>query len=178
MIMSHETTIKSHETTIKRLEAIVKNQETTINNERNTISQQQNEINGLKEKVNYMEPLLFSLICRKALNHSFIKILEIYKKHLKVIKQTLPNNEKNYRITFIDSVGGVSVGELNNLIDKLFQKKDIYNNNSHLVEKDLPSFIPDLWQKMKELLELNQNEIIAFDAKITDEIRSSFSFVR
>ena len=73
-------------------------------------------------------------------------------------------------------MGGVSVEELNNLIDKLFLRKDSYNNNSHLVEKAQPSFIPDLWKKVKELLELNPNETIAFDAIITDEIKASFSF--
>lgn len=175
-IKNLEATNKMRETTIKNLEDTNKKHETTIEKLNTTVSSQQNEIDGLKGKVNYMEPLVLSLICRKALNHSFIKILEKYNKQLKIIKQTLSNNENNYIITFIKSVGGVSVEELNNLIDKLFLRKDSYNNNSHLVEKAQPSFIPDLWKKVKELLELNPNETIAFDAIITDEIKASFSF--
>lgn len=43
-----------------------------------------NEVKGLREKVEFMEPIVLSLICRKAINHSIIQILKKYKKKIKV----------------------------------------------------------------------------------------------
>ena len=147
------------------------------NNKLNTKYQcLENEVKELKEKVEFMEPIVLSIICRKAINYSIIKILEKYKAKIKVIKVNLPNNDINYKITFIDSVNNISIDTLNDLIDNLFEKKDIFNKDSHLVKKDLPSFITDLWGKIKENLKLNSNEITAFDAIITEEIKSNFNF--
>ena len=41
------------------------------------------------------------------------------------MKQTLSNNENNYIITFIESIGVVNVEELNNLIDKYLNIVDL-----------------------------------------------------
>ena len=73
-------------------------------------------------------------------------------------------------------MSNISIDTLNDLVDNLFVKKDIFNEDTHLVIKDLPSFITDLWGKVKENLKLNSTQITAFDAIITDEIKSSFNF--
>ena len=134
------------------------------------------EVKELRGKVEFMEPIVLSIICRKAINYSIIKILEKYKKKIKVTLVNLPNNDTYYKITFIDSVSNISIDTLNDLVDNLFVKKDIFNEDTHLVIKDLPSFITDLWGKVKENLKLNSTQITAFDAIITDEIKSSFNF--
>jgi len=142
------------------------------------------EVNVLKEKVEFMEPIVLSLICRKVINYSIIKILQKYKRKIKVTLNNLKNknkkneidNDNEYRITFIDSVNNVDIKTLNNLMDNLFVNKDEYNKDSHLINKELPSFIINLWDKVKENLKLNPTEIAAFDAIITNDIKSSFNF--
>ena len=173
-----ETTIKNYETTINNLattvnnhETTIKNQETTIKNYETTINNHEAKINELNEKVGFMEPIVTSLICRKALNHAIIQILQKNKKDLKVERHDLSNNDYTYDITFIDSVNNISKEELNNLINKIFNKKDKFNDDSHLIQKDLPSFIHDVWEKVIQHLELNENELAAFNAIITNEIK-------
>ena len=53
------------------------------------------------------------------------------------------NNEIQYKITFIDSVNNIDKDTLNHLINNMFSRKNIYNSDSHLINKTLPSFIPD-----------------------------------
>lgn len=134
------------------------------------------EVKGLKVKVEYMEPILLSLISRKVINYSIIHILEAYKKKIKVIREILPNNKIRYSIKFIDSVNNISKEVLNALIDKIYLEKDNYNADSHLFHKEKPSFYNDIWSKVKENLKLNQIEISAFDAIITDRMKSDFVF--
>ena len=137
--------------------------------------QLENEIKNLKIKVDFMEPIVLSLISRKVINYSMIKILQNYKKDIK-ISSIGQNNNKIYKITFNNSVNKISKEELNNLLDNLFNKKDDFNQDSHLVNKNVQSFIPDIWDQVKKHLKLNKNEIIAFDAIITDDIKSGFNF--
>ena len=173
-VNKHEAILKTIEATLKTHEATLKTHEATLKTHEATLKIHEATINELKVKVEFMEPIVLSLIGRKAINHSIIKILENYKKSLKVTLNRLPNNEIKYNITFIDSVNNISKNELNDLIDKIFLKKDKFNEDSHLVKKELPSFIPDLWAKVKQLLELTPKEITAFDAIITNEIKLSF----
>ena len=129
----------------------------------------------LKGKVEFMEPIVLSLICRKAINHSIIKILENNKSKIKVTK-IVANNEFKYKIEFIDSVNNISKDKLNEFIDSIFAKKDIFNQDSHLINKNIPNYINDLWGQIKKILKLNQNEQIIFDSIITTDIKSCFNF--
>ena len=171
-----ENNINDLKTTINKHEATIKSQQTIINQHEANIKSQQATTVELKAKIEFMEPIVLSLICRKAINHSIIQILRKHKKELKVVLVNLPNNEIKYDITFIDSVNNVSPKELNDLINKIFLRKDLFNKDSHLVDKALPPFIQDLWDKIKKHLELNPNEIKAFDTIINNEIKSSFVF--
>ena len=165
------TIVMNHETAIKNIETTIKNIETTINNLATTVNNHETKINELKKKVEFMEPIVTSLICRKALNYAIIQILQKNKKDLKIERHELSNNDYTYDITFIDSVNNISKEELNNLINKIFDKKDKFNDDSHLIKKELPSFIHDVWEKVIQHLELNENELAAFNAIITNEIK-------
>ena len=133
------------------------------------------DVQKLKEKVNFMEPIVLSLISRKVINYSIIKILERYKKKINVTFKYI-NNDIKFKIAFKDSVNNISKDQLNALLDNLFNKKDEFNDNSHLVNKNIPVFIPDIWGQVKQHLKLKQNEMFAFDALITNEIKSGFNF--
>ena len=145
----------------------------------NTLTQQNNELNtkieNLSKKVEFMEPIVLSLVYRKAINHSIIKILEKYPTKIKVTKYMNQNNEIQYKITFIDSVNNIDKDTLNRLINNMFSRKDVYNSDSHMINKTLPSFIPDLWGDLKKNLNLNNEEIAAFNAVITEDIILSFN---
>ena len=65
---------------------------------------------------------------------------------------------------------------LNKLIDKIFSRKDEYNSDSHLINKDVPSFLPNLWDELKKSLKLSESEIATFDAIITTDIMAGFNF--
>ena len=86
----------------------------------------ENEIKNLKIKVDFMEPIVLSLISRKIINYSVIKILQNYKKKIKVTPLH-QNNVITYKITFMESVNKISKEELNNFLDNLFNKKDEFN---------------------------------------------------
>ena len=149
---------------------------TQCSNLLNRVKTLETDMNGLKVKVEYMEPILLSLISRKVINYSIINILEAYKKKVKVTRETLPNNKIKYNIKFVEDVNNISKEVLNALIDKIFLEKDTYNADSHLIQKEKPSFYNDLWSKVKENLKLNHNEITAFDAIITEKMKSDFVF--
>ena len=76
ILKSHDTTLKNIETTLKNIEITLKNHEIALKNIEITlksneysISKMQNEIKELKGKVNYLEPLVVSLINGKELNY-------------------------------------------------------------------------------------------------------------
>lgn len=165
---------------LKEVDKNLKEENRNLKVEINGLKEENNklktEIGELKKKVDFMEPIVLSIICRKAINYSIIQILEKYKKKIEVTVMELPNNDIKYKIAFNGSVNNIDKDTLNNLVDNLFGKKDKFNEDSHLVKKDLPPFIQDLWDKVKEHLKLNKNEITAFDALITNEIKSNFNF--
>lgn len=140
-----------------------------------TVNNLSNKVTQLEGKVGFMEPIVLSLICRKAINHCIIKMLEKYKSKIEVTK-VLVNNEFKYKIKFIDSVNGIDVFSLNEFSDNLFCKKDGCNQDSHLNNLDLPTFINDLWNLVKKTLKLNRHEKIIFDTIITTDIKSCFDF--
>ena len=72
-------------------------------------------------------------------------------------------------------MNNIDLDTLNNLMNHLFVKKDDYNEDSHLIIKDLPTFISDLWDKVKENLNHNPTKISAFDGIIINDIKSSFN---
>ena len=122
-----------------------------------------------------MEPIALSLICRKAINHCIIKIIERYKNKIKFSKIVV-NNDFNYKIEFIDSVNNINIVNLNRFIDNMFAKKDVFNQDLHLNNKDLSKFITDLWDQVKKNLKLDNTEKNIFDAIITTDIKSCFKF--
>ena len=71
-----ETLINKHETTLKTHEASLKTHEATLKTHEDTLKTHETTINELKGKVEFMEPIVLSLISTKAINHSIIKILE------------------------------------------------------------------------------------------------------
>ena len=140
----------------------------------NNINNLNTRVNTLETKVNFMEPIVLSIITRKAVNYAIIQILKNYKKNIQVTRQTLENGDFNYTIKFIDSVNGVTKKNLNGLINYLFSRKDELNKVSHLIGKKLPPFIEDLWEKVEAFLNLNKDDKTSFDAIITQEIKSGF----
>ena len=120
----------------------------------------------MNSKVNFMEPIVISLIYRKALNYGICKLLEKYKKQIQVKVTYNLDNEPSYKIIFIDSVNNIGIKELNNLLDIIFDKKSVFNENSHLVHKNKPAFISDVWFVVKQNLNLKSKELIAFNALI------------
>ena len=150
---------------------------TKQNNELKTqVNEQNTRIKQLEGKVEFMEPIVLSLIFRKVINYSIIKILEKYSAKIIVTQKRLQNNEIQYKITFIDSVNDIDKDVLNKLIDKIFSRKDEYNSDSHLINKDQPSFLPNLWDELKKSLKLSESEIATFDAIITTDIMAGFNF--
>lgn len=136
---------------------------------KNAVNNNTNKITKLEGKVGYMEQIVLSLICRKAINHCIIKMLEKYKSKIKDTK-IFVNNEFKYKIKFIDSVNGIDMVSLNGFSDNLFCKKDGCNQDSYLNNLDLPTFINDLWNIVKKTLKLNRHQKIIFDTIITTDI--------
>ena len=135
-----------------------------------------NKVKTLEKKVNFMEPIVISLICRKAINYCIIKILKEYENKIIV---TVSNNhvgKKVYKISFNDTVNKISKEEANKLIDDLFVKKDEYNEDSHLIGKEIPDFYKNIWSLVKERLNLEKSELNAFDAIFNEKIKSEFNF--
>ena len=137
----------------------------------NNINNLNTRVNTLETKVNFMEPIVFQIITKKAVNYAIIQILKNYKKNIQVTQQTLENGDFNYTIKFIDSVNGVTKENLNGLINYLFSRKNELNKVSNLIGKQLPPFIEDLWEKVKTLININKDDKTSFDAIINQEIK-------
>ena len=139
-------TKQNNELTKQNNELIKQNNE--IIKQNNELKTQVNELNTrvkqLERKVEFMEPIVLSLIFRKVLNYSIIKILEKYPSKIKVTQQRDQNNEIQYKITFIESVNNIDKDALNKLIDAMLSKIDEYDLDYNLINKNLPSFIPDI----------------------------------
>lgn len=159
-----------------RLNTLGKQLKDGIGELQNNINNLTNKVTQLEGKVGFMEPIVLSLICRKAINHCIIKMLEKYKSKIKVTK-IFSYNEFKYKIKFIDSVNAIDIVNLNCFIDNLFCKKDDYNQDLHLNNLDLSILdINDLWNLIKKTLKLNHDEKIIFDTIFTMDIKSCFDF--
>ena len=134
------------------------------------------EINELKKKMNYIEPIVISLISRKIINYCICKILDNYKKLISIRLIHSEGKEPTYKISFINSVKKVKINDANKLLNTLFDKKQTYNEDSHLEGKDLPPFITDIWEVAKKNFNLDKTELLSFDDIITDDIKSGFNF--
>ena len=135
-----------------------------------------NKVMILEKKVNFMEPVIISLICKEVINYCMIKVLKKYKNKIKIDERYNEYGKKVYKIIFIENMNEINLEDSNNLIDILLGKKDEYNDDSHLVGKDLPDFNNNIWNVVKDKLNLKKNELIAFDAIFDDKIRSEFNF--
>lgn len=58
----------------------------------------------------------------------------------------------------------------------LFDKKTLYNFDSHLEGKKMPSFITDIWELVKNNLNFKKELNNAFDKIITNDIKIGFDF--
>ena len=93
------------------------------------IRAQEDKISNLQKKVDYMEVILNSLISRKVIKHCINQIINKYKSSIKMIKKTKTEangeiNEFSY-IQVINNINSVSVKQSQDLIDLLYEKKDI-----------------------------------------------------
>ena len=52
----------------------------------------------------------------------------------------------------------------------------IYNKDFHLIDKDVPELIENVWDKILQHLKFSKIEKAAFDAIITNEMRDEFIF--
>ena len=90
---------------------------------------QEDKISNLQKKVDYMEVILNSLISRKVIKHCINQIINKYKSSIKMIKKTKTeaNGEINefFYIQVINNINSVSVKQSQDLIDLLYEKKDI-----------------------------------------------------
>ena len=174
-INEQEKKINKQEKKINEQEKKINEQERKINEQERKINEHENEISALKAKVEYMEPIIISLMCRKGINFCFRKILEKYKKNVKVTVKT--KDKKNiYIIKFIETVGGICVNDLNRLLEELSLKKPVFNNDSHLINKDMPPYIDNFWNLFKSNLRLARQSSYIFDIIITDNIKKEFDF--
>ena len=144
------------------------------------IRAQEDKISNLQKKVDYMEVILNSLISRKVIKHCINQIINKYKSSIKMIKKTKTEangeiNEFSY-IQVINNINSVSVKQSQDLIDLLYEKKDIYNNCVHFVGKEKPYFIDDVWGAVINFLELTEENKAIFNKIITKDIKDSFIF--
>ena len=93
------------------------------------IRAQEDKISNLQKKVDYMEVILNSLISRKVIKHCINQIINKYKSSIKMIKKTKTeaNGEINefFYIQVINNINSVSFKQSQDLIDLLYEKKDI-----------------------------------------------------
>ena len=144
------------------------------------IRAQEDKISNLQKKVDYMEVILNSLISRKVIKHCINQIINKYKSSIKMIKKTKTeaNGEINefFYIQVINNINSVPVKQSQDLIDLLYEKKDIYNNCVHFVGKEKPYFIDDVWGAVINFLELTEENKAIFNKIITKDIKDSFIF--
>ena len=144
------------------------------------IRAQEDKISNLQKKVDYMEVILNSLISRKVIKHCINQIINKYKSSIKMIKKTKTeaNGEINefFYIQVINNINSVPVKQSQDLIDLLYEKKDIYNNCVHFDGKEKPFFIDDVWNTVINFLELTEENKAIFNKIITKDIKDSFIF--
>jgi len=145
--------------TTNELEIKDKNKSKEINELKKKDEEKSKEIKELKKRVDFIEPIVNSLICRKAINYCICKILDKYKSRISITVTFNERNEPKYKISFLDSVNEVKKVDANDFLDTLFEKKKLYNADSHLEEKELPCFIPDIWDMVKKNINFEKKRI-------------------
>ncbi len=125
-----------------------------------------------------MEPIVLALISRKVINYSLCQIIKNYKEKLKIILTYNNKNEPNYELSFIaPPVSEVSSIDSNILLNDLFQKKSLYNIDSHLEGKPIPPFITNIWDYEEKNFNFEKKEELEWFHKIiTKDIKSGFNF--
>ena len=59
---------------------------------------------------------------------------------------------------------------------RIFFRKNEFNSDSYLVNKDLSSIAYNIWEKVKESLFFDSVGEAIFDSLITEDIKSRFNF--
>ena len=62
------------------------------------------------------------------------------------------------------------------MTNNLFFRKNEFNSDSYLVNKDLSSIAYNIWEKVKESLFFDSVGEAIFDSLITEDIKSRFDF--
>ena len=62
------------------------------------------------------------------------------------------------------------------MTNNLFFRKNEFNSDSYLVNKDLSSIAYNIWEKVKEILFFDSVGEAIFDSLITEDIKSRFNF--
>ncbi len=62
------------------------------------------------------------------------------------------------------------------MTNNLFFRKNEFNSDSYLVNKDLSSIAYNIWEKVKESLFFDSVGEAIFDSLITEDIKSRFNF--
>ena len=62
------------------------------------------------------------------------------------------------------------------MTNNLFFRKNEFNSDSYLVNKDLSSLAYNIWEKVKESLFFDSVGEAIFDSLITEDIKSRFNF--
>ena len=141
-----------------------------------TINQLNKSIDSLNKKINFMEPVVYSLISRKAINHCVCKILDTYKNSIAIEKKTNEKNDVFYNIKFVNDVNNIKKEDINKMLDFLFIRKDSFNENAHLIHFEKPQYITDLWEIILKYINFDDKKKIVFNSIVTDEIKNTFDF--
>ena len=115
-----------------------------------------------------MEIIVNSALSRKIINHCIKGIVQKYKNQIKI---TL-DEKGEFKIYFKANVRNVSVKDANDLINYLFSKKDVLNNNVHFVQINKPDFIKDIWSEFFKFIELKGDNLINFNKIVTEDIKN------
>ena len=115
---------KEKSTRIDELENNDRKKSKEINELKKNDTNKSKEINELKKKINYIEPIVISLISRKIINYSICKILDNYKKLISIIITRKEGKGPTYQISFLNSVQTINVNDANKLLNTLFVKKN------------------------------------------------------
>ena len=147
-----------------------------LKEQRNT---QDKNIEQLTQKVDYLDLIMNALISRKVINHSINKFLIKYKASLEKTKKQKQIEGKMIEIPYIkvkNDINGVPSKDCQDLIDLLFNKKDLYNDCVHFNEIKKPSFVGDVWETVINFIQLNEEEKVIFNKIFTEDIKKSFKF--
>jgi len=150
----------------------LENQNSGLNDQIDELKSENNKIkstlSSVEKKVNFMEIIVNSALSRKIINHCIKGIVQKYKNQIKI---TL-DEKGEFKIYFKANVRNVSVKDANDLINYLFSKKDVLNNNVHFVQINKPDFIKDIWSEFFKFIELKGDNLINFNKIVTEDIKN------